>query len=133
VFHGPTLLRVSVSVVRHTHSLGYSGEVPIYCCQLSMVDGLDICVTNVMIPVNPAEPWMGTIVGNEPDITVKQTAHITLTSLCESHLAAIAVMPIVLFLIQNQENPVWKQRIEAMSDLKGLHFNVSMAAMAKYT
>jgi hypothetical protein len=27
---------------------------------------------------------------------------------------------------------MWKQRLEAMSDLKVLHFNVDMAAMAKY-
>jgi cell division protein FtsB len=41
-------------------------------------------------------------------------------------------MLITLFPNQNQENPVWKQHLEAMSDLKGRHFNVIMAAMAKY-
>jgi hypothetical protein len=41
-------------------------------------------------------------------------------------------MLIVLFPIWNPENLVWKQRLEAMSDLEGPHFNVGMAAMAKY-
>jgi hypothetical protein len=41
-------------------------------------------------------------------------------------------MLIVLFLIQNQENPMWKQHLEAVSDPKGPHFNTGMAAMAKY-
>jgi hypothetical protein len=41
-------------------------------------------------------------------------------------------MPIALFLIQNQENPVWKQRLVAVPDLKGPHFNFDMAALAKY-
>jgi hypothetical protein len=42
-------------------------------------------------------------------------------------------MPIVLFLIQNQKNPMWKQCLEAVSDLEGPHFSAGMAAMAKYT
>jgi hypothetical protein len=85
--------------------LSYDGKVPIYCCRLSMVDGLDMCETSMAIPLNPMEPWMGTFFSNKPDTTVEQMAHITLTSLCESHLAATATMPIALFLIQNQENP----------------------------
>jgi hypothetical protein len=88
--------------------LGYGGKVPIYCCRLSTIDGLDICKSNVMMPLNPVEPWMGTVGGSEPDTTVEQTKHVTLTSLCESCLAAIAMMPIALFPIQNQENPMWK-------------------------
>jgi hypothetical protein len=75
---------------------------------------------------------MGTVIDSESDTTVEQTTHITLTSLCESRLAATAAMSTVLFLIQNQENRVWKQRLEAMSDLEGPHLNTSMAAMAKY-
>jgi hypothetical protein len=86
----------------------------------------------MMIPLNLVEPWMGTIVGIELDTTVEQTAHAALTSLCESHLAATGTMPNTLFSIQNQENPMWKQRLEAVFNLKGLHFNIGMAAMAKY-
>jgi hypothetical protein len=41
-------------------------------------------------------------------------------------------MPIVLFLIWNQENPVWKQHLEVVSDLEDPHFSIGMAAMAKY-
>jgi hypothetical protein len=51
--------------------LGYGGEVPIYRCHLSMVNGLDVCETSMMIPLNLAKPWMGTIVGSEPNTTVE--------------------------------------------------------------
>jgi hypothetical protein len=51
---------------------------------------------------------MRTIIDSELDDTVEQTAHVALTSLCESRLAATIVMPITLFLIRNQGDPVWK-------------------------
>jgi hypothetical protein len=97
-----------------------------------MVDGLDICETNMTIPLNPTEPWMGTVVGSEHDTTVDQMAHIALISLCESRLVATAAMPNVLFLSQNQKSLVLKQHLEAVSDLEGPHFNTGMAAMAMY-
>ena len=50
----------------------------------------------------------------------------------EIMLTATTAMPIALFLIQNQENPMWKQHLDAMSDLEDPHFNAGMAAMAKY-
>jgi hypothetical protein len=84
-----------------------------------MVDGLDICETIVMIPLNLAELWMGTVIDSKPDTTVEQMTHVALTSLYESRLAATAAMPIALFPIWNQENPVWKQRLEAVFDLEG--------------
>jgi hypothetical protein len=59
-------------------------------------------------------------------------AQIALTSLCESHLANTTTMPIVLSPIHNQEDPVWKQRLEAVSDPKGPHFHIGMAALAEY-
>jgi hypothetical protein len=36
--------------------LGYDREVPIYRCRLSLVDGLDICKTSMMIPLNQEDP-----------------------------------------------------------------------------
>jgi hypothetical protein len=62
--------------------LGYDREVPIYRCRLSMVDGLDVCETSVMILLNPTEPWMGTIVNSDPDTTIEQTAHVALSPPC---------------------------------------------------
>jgi hypothetical protein len=41
-------------------------------------------------------------------------------------------MAIALFLIWNQENPMWKQHLTAMSEFKGPHFIGGMALMAKY-
>jgi hypothetical protein len=55
----------------------------------------------------------------DPDTIIKMMADVTLTSLCESRLTATATLPIMLFPIQNQENPVWQQRFEATSVLKG--------------
>jgi hypothetical protein len=113
--------------------LSYDGKVPIYHCRMSMVDGLDICETSITIPLNPADLWMETIISSEIDTTVERTAHVALTSLCESRLTATTTMSIALFPIRNQENPLWKQRLEVVSDLKGHHVNAGMDAMAKYS
>jgi hypothetical protein len=67
-------------VLYNTLYLGYNGDVPIYRCCLSMANGLDICETSVIIPLNPTEPWMGTVVGSDPSNTVEQTTDVALTS-----------------------------------------------------
>jgi hypothetical protein len=79
-----------------------------------MAHGQDKCEVNVVIPLNPMEPWMATVIRVELDETVEQTAQVALTSLCETRLADTAAMPITLFPIHNQEDPVWKQRLEAV-------------------
>jgi hypothetical protein len=71
-----------------------------------MAHDQDKCEVNVVIPLNPTEPWMATVIRVELDETVEQTAQVALTSLCESCLADTAAMPIVLFLICNQEDHV---------------------------
>jgi hypothetical protein len=112
--------------------LGYNGDVPVYHGRMSMAHGQDKSKVNVVIPLNPTEPWMTTVFGVELDETVEQTAQVALTSLCESRLADTIAMPIALFLIHNQEDPVWKQHLEAMSNPEGTHFHVGMAALAGY-
>jgi hypothetical protein len=37
------------------------------------------------------------IIGSDPDTGVELMAHVALTSLCEDHLAAAAVLPITFF------------------------------------
>jgi hypothetical protein len=59
-------------------------------------------------------------------------AHIALTSLCEDCLAATAALPIVLLPIWNQENPIWQQLHEVVSDLEGPQFQVGMTSLARY-
>jgi hypothetical protein len=86
----------------------------------------------VVIPLNPTEPWMTTVIGIELDETVEQTAQVALTSLCETRLTDTAAMPIVLFPICNQEDPVWKQCLEVVSNPEGPHFHAGMAALAGY-
>jgi hypothetical protein len=99
---------------------------------MSMAHSQDRCEVNVVIPLNPMEPRMATIIGVELDETVEQMTQITLTSLCENHVADTSVMPIALFLIRNQEDPVWKQHLEAVSSPTGPHFHAGMAVLAEY-
>jgi hypothetical protein len=110
--------------------LGYDGDASVYRGRMSMAHGQDKCEVNVVIPLNPMELWMSTIIRVELDETVEQTAQIALTSLCETHLTDTAVMPIVLFPIRNQEDPVWKQRFEAVSNPEGPHFHAGMATLS---
>jgi hypothetical protein len=112
--------------------LGYDRDALVYHCWLSTAHDMDQCEVSVMIPFDPTEPWSGSVIGSEPDTGVELMAHIALTSLCEDHLAATAALPIALLPIQNQENPVWQQRLEAVSDLKGPHFHAGMASLAMY-
>jgi hypothetical protein len=86
-----------------------------------------------MIPFKPTDPWSGSIIGSKPDTAVKMMAQVTLTSLCEDCIAATAALPIALLLIQNQENPMWQQCLEAMSDLEGPHFIAATASLVKFS
>jgi hypothetical protein len=36
-----------------------------------MVDSLDMCEINVIMPLDPMELWIRTVVGSEPDTTVE--------------------------------------------------------------
>jgi hypothetical protein len=112
--------------------LDYNGDALVYRSRMSMAHGQDKCKFNVMIPLNPIEPWMATIIGVELDETVEQTAQVALTSLCETCLTDTAAMSITLFPIRNQMDPVWKQRLEAVSNPEGPHFHTGMAALAGY-
>jgi hypothetical protein len=127
--HHPGFPRVLYDVLCQ---LGYNGDAPVYHGRMSMAHGHDKCGVNVVIPLNPTEPWMATIIGVELDETVEQMAHIALTSLYESRLTDTAAMPITLFLIRNQEDPMWKQCLEAVSNPEGPHFHAGMAAFARY-
>jgi hypothetical protein len=98
-----------------------------------MAHGQERCEVNVVIPLNPMEPWMATVIGVKLDETVEQTAQVVLTSLCESCLVDTAAMPITLFLIHKKEDPMWKQHLEAVSNPEGPHFSAGMAALAEYT
>jgi hypothetical protein len=127
--HRPGFPRVLYDALR---LLGYNGDAPVYRGHMSMTHGQDKCEVNVVIPLNPTEPWMATVIGVELDETVEQTAQVTLTSLCESSLVDTAAMPITLFPIRNQKDPVWKQCLEAVSNSEGPQFHVGMAALAGY-
>jgi hypothetical protein len=112
--------------------LGYDGNTPVYRCRLSMAPGMDRCEVSVMIPFDPMEPWLGSVIGSEPYTGVELMAHMALTSLCEDRLTATAAQPITLLPIWNQENPVWQQCLEAVCNLKGPHIHTGMTSLAMY-
>jgi hypothetical protein len=114
--HRPGFPRVLYDTLRQ---LSYNGDAPIYRGRMSMAHGQDKCEVNVVIPLNPTELSMATVIGVELDETVEQTAQIALTSLCETRLTDTAAMLITLFPICNQEDPMWKQCLEAVSDPEG--------------
>jgi hypothetical protein len=127
--HCPGFLRVLYDALIH---LGYDGDAPVYCCRLSMAHDLDRCEVSMMIPFDLTEPWSGSVIGSRHDTGVETMARIALTSLCEDRLTATAALPIALLLIRNQENPIWQQCLEAMSNLEGPHFHVEMTSLARY-
>jgi hypothetical protein len=101
--HCPEFLRVLYDVLIR---LSYDGDALVYHYWLSRVHNLDRCEVSMTIPLDPMHPWLGSIIGSEPDTGVEMMAHITLTSLCEDRLTATAALSIALLPIQNQGNPV---------------------------
>jgi hypothetical protein len=75
---------------------------------------------------------MASVIGVELDDTVEQTAQVALTSLCGSCLADTAAMPIALFPVCYQGDPVWQQRLQAISDSEVPDFHAGLAAMVEY-
>jgi hypothetical protein len=112
--------------------LGYDGDAPVYRCRLSTTHVMNQCEVSMMIPFDPIESWSVSIIGSEPNTGVELMAHATLTSLCEDHIVTTAALPIALHPIQDQENPVWQQRLKAVSNLKGPHFHARMSSLARY-
>jgi hypothetical protein len=96
--HCPGFLRVLYNTLIH---LGYDVDAPVYRCRLSTAHGMDQCEVSVMIPFDPMEPWLGSVIGSELDTGIELMAHIALISLCEDHLTATAALPIALLLIQD--------------------------------
>jgi hypothetical protein len=88
--------------------LSHNGDVPVYRSRMSKAHGQDRCEVSVTLPLSPTEPWGTTVIGVELDETVEQVAHIALTTLCESRFDDTAAMLIVLFLIREQEEPMWR-------------------------
>jgi hypothetical protein len=128
--HCPGSPRVLYNALVH---LGYDGDALVYCCRLSTAHGMDQCEVRVTIPFDPTEPWSGSIISSELDTGVELMAHMALTSLCEDCLTTTAALPIALLPIRNQVNPIWQQRLEAVSNLKGPHFHAGMTSLARYT
>jgi hypothetical protein len=93
--HRPGFPRVLYDALLH---LGYNRDTPVYFGRMSTTHGQDRCEVSVMIPLNPIELWGVTVTA----------AHVALTALCESRLNDTATMPIALFPICKQEEPMWR-------------------------
>jgi hypothetical protein len=127
--HRPRFPRVLYDAL---HQLGYNGDTPVCRGRMSMAHSQDKCEVNVVIPLNLTEWWMATVIGIELDETVEQTAQVALTSMCETRLADTTAMPIALFPIRNQDDHVWRQRLDVVSNPEWPHFHASMAALGRY-
>jgi hypothetical protein len=112
--------------------LGYDGDALVYRRRLSTAHGIEQCEISMAIPFDPMEPWSGSVIGSEPDTGVELMAHMALTSFCEDRLTTTAALPITLLPIRDQENPVWQQHVEVVSNLKGTHFHAGMTSLARY-
>jgi hypothetical protein len=128
--HCPGFLRVLYDALIR---LGYDGDAPVYRCQLSRVHDLNRCKVSVMIPFDLVRPWSGSVIDSEPDTGIEMMTHIALTSMCEDRLTATAALPIALLLIWDQENPVWQQRLAAVSDLVNLQHNTTKIGIQQRT
>jgi hypothetical protein len=73
-----------------------------------------------------------TVIEIELDETVEQAAHVALTVLCVSRLNDTTAIAIAMFLIREQEEPMWRQRLQDVTNPEGPHFHAGMAAMTKY-
>jgi hypothetical protein len=112
--------------------LRYNREVSLYRAHMSMSHSMEQCEVSMMIPINPEDPWMATVIGIELDNIVDQTAQVALASLCGSCLANTVMTPITLFLFCFRGDLVWHWHLEAVSDPEGPHYHAGMAALAEY-
>jgi hypothetical protein len=129
--HRPGFSRVVYDALRQ---LGYNGDIPVYHGRMSMAHDQDKCEVNVVIPLNPTESWMETLIGVELDESIEQTAQVALTTLCESHLADTAAMPIMLFLIRDKEGTMMASEMaeEKKRAVSGPSRGSSSGALPKY-
>jgi hypothetical protein len=94
---------------------------------------MEQCEVSVTIPLNQTKLWMATVISIELDNTVEQTTQVTLTSLCGSHLGDTTAMPIALFPVHYQGDPMWQQRLVwtviqqrlCMAAYEGCHIAIS--------
>jgi hypothetical protein len=98
-----------------------------------MAYDVELCDYSVTIPIDPSEPWSGSVIASEPNTAIEMMAHTSLTYMRESRLTATAALPTALHLIWHQENPVWRQRLEDASDRWDPHFSAKTASLAKYS
>jgi hypothetical protein len=112
--------------------LSHNGDVPIYRGRMSKAYDQDRCEVSVTLPLSSIELWGTTIVDIKLNETIEQEAHVALTALCESRLDDTAAMSIALFPISEHEEPMWRQRLQDVTEPEGPQFHTGMTMMTKY-
>jgi hypothetical protein len=74
----------------------------------------------VEIPFDPTTLFRGAIFDNDVDDPIEKMVHVALTARCQHSLAVTADTPLALFLICNQEDPMWQQCQEDVCDITSL-------------
>jgi hypothetical protein len=98
-----------------------------------MAHGVEVCKASVTIPIDPSETWSRSVIASEPNTAVEIMAQAALTYLSEGILTATAALPTTFLPIWDQENHVWRQRLEAASDRGDPHFSAKTTSLAKYS
>jgi hypothetical protein len=91
---------------------------------------------HVDIPAHPTDPtmtaWFTTARGDDLDDTIERAAHQALTEFCERHLPILGDTAIALLPVRKEGNPVWSERVTAISDPEFLTHHAGWTLTARY-
>jgi hypothetical protein len=107
--------------------LDYNGDIPVYRGRMSKAHGQERCEVSMMLP--SARQSRGERLSSASSWTRRSSMQHTSPS---PPCVRATAMPIVLFLIREQEEPMWRQRLQNVTDPEGPHSHAGMAAMMKY-
>jgi hypothetical protein len=91
---------------------------------------------HVDVPVHPSDPgmtaWFTTATCDDLDDILERVAHQALTEFCERHLSSLVGTAVALFLVQNDGNTAWSERLAAVGDPERPTHHAGWAFTARY-
>jgi hypothetical protein len=91
---------------------------------------------HVDIAAHPSDPtmtaWFTTARGDDLDDTLERVAHEALMEFCECHLPVLDGIAIILFIVQNEGNAVWSERVTANDDPELPTYHMGWVLTARY-
>jgi hypothetical protein len=109
---------------------------PAYCGHPYREFGRGRCEFHVDIPAHPSDlgmtAWFTTATGDDLDDTLERAAHQVLTEFCEHHMPGLAGIAIALFIIQNEGNTAWSERLVAVGNSERSAYHAGWAFNARY-